>query len=71
MLLPLLPGYLIILMSMMKAAGHQETKLFELNGYGHSMVQPAVPLLINEVHRITEAQTADPSKDAKRVLELK
>ena len=55
----------------MKAAGHQETKLFELNGYGHSMVQPAVPLLINEVHRITEAQTADPSKDAKRVLELK
>ena len=48
------------LMSMMKAAGHQETKLFELNGYGHSMVQPAVPLLINEVHRITESQTDDP-----------
>ena len=47
------------LMSMMKAAGHQETKLFELNGYGHSMVQPAVPLLINEVHRITETQTAE------------
>jgi acetyl esterase/lipase len=48
------------LMSMMKAAGHQETKLFELNGYGHSMVQPAVPLLINEVRRITEAKSVDP-----------
>ena len=46
-------------MSMMKAAGHQETKLFELNGYGHSMVIPAVPLLINEVRRITEAQIND------------
>jgi acetyl esterase/lipase len=43
------------LMSMMKAAGHQETKLFELNGYGHSMVEPAVPLLINEVRRIVQA----------------
>ena len=49
----------VYLMSMMKAAGHQETKLFELNGYGHSMVQPAVPLLINEVHRITETQRAE------------
>jgi acetyl esterase/lipase len=43
------------LMSMMKAAGHQDTKLVELGGYGHSMVRPAVPLLINEVRRILEA----------------
>jgi hypothetical protein len=48
------------LMSLMKAAGHQETKLFELNGYGHSMVRPAIPLLIKEVRRIIETQTDNP-----------
>jgi len=48
------------LMSMMKAVGHQDTKLFELNGYGHSMVEPAVPLLIKEVERILEANKIKP-----------
>jgi len=47
-------------MSMMKAVGHQDTKLFELNGYGHSMVEPAVPLLIKEVERILEANKIKP-----------
>lgn len=50
------------LQSMMMAAGHQETKLFELNGYGHNMVVPAVPLLINEVRRITESKSNDKAK---------
>jgi len=48
--------------SMMKAAGHQETKLFELNGYGHSMVLPAVPLLVKEVRSISQANRIDKSK---------
>jgi len=37
---------------MMKIAGHKQTKLFELDGYGHGMTEPAFPLLINEINRI-------------------
>ncbi|MDD3196027.1 MAG: alpha/beta hydrolase [Paludibacter sp.] len=33
------------LMRMMKVAGHQHTTLYELQGYGHNMVEPAIPLL--------------------------
>ncbi len=40
------------LMRMMKVAGHEETTLHELEGYGHIMVQPAIPLVINEIQRI-------------------
>ena len=39
---------------MMKLVGHKETRLLELQGYGHSMTEPAFPLLLNEVQRITE-----------------
>lgn len=39
---------------MMKEAGHEETRLLEMKGYGHSMTYPAFPLLIKEVHRIVE-----------------
>jgi len=38
---------------MMKIAGHKQTTLYELNGYGHNMTEPAFPLLLNEVARIT------------------
>jgi acetyl esterase/lipase len=37
---------------MMKIAGHKQTKLFELDGYGHGMTEPGFPLLVNEVNRI-------------------
>ncbi len=40
------------MMRMMKVAGHKDTRLFELDGYGHGMTQPAFPLLVNEVKRI-------------------
>lgn len=40
------------LMRMMKVAGHPDTRLFELDGYGHGMTEPAYPLLLNEVQRI-------------------
>lgn len=40
------------LMRMMKIAGHTKTKLFELDGYGHNMMEPAFPLLIKEVRQI-------------------
>ena len=34
---------------MMKIAGHKNTRLYELDGYGHGMTEPAFPLLIKEV----------------------
>ena len=40
------------LMRMMKLAGHNETRLYELDGYGHDMTEPAFPLLIQEVRRL-------------------
>ena len=42
------------LMRMMKVVGHTKTVLYELDGYGHNMTQPAFPLLLNEVTRITK-----------------
>lgn len=43
---------------MMKLSGHTQTQLYELDGYGHSMTEPAFPLLINEINRILkEKQT--------------
>lgn len=38
----------------MKLTGHKNTRLFELDGYGHNMAYPAYPLLLNEVKRILE-----------------
>lgn len=45
------------LMRMMKLAGHQETKLYELGGYDHSMTFPAFPLLLKEVERIKKSKS--------------
>ena len=44
------------MMRMMKVAGHKETKIYELDGYGHGMTHPAFPLLMNEVRRIVESK---------------
>jgi acetyl esterase/lipase len=41
---------------MMQLAGHKQTRLLELDGYGHDMVYPAIPLLVEEVLRISEAK---------------
>lgn len=42
------------LASMMKATGHEKTTLYELDGYGHSMEEPAFPLLLKMVKKITK-----------------
>jgi acetyl esterase/lipase len=42
------------MMRMMKVAGHQDTRILELDGYGHGMTEPAFPLLLREVQRILE-----------------
>ena len=39
---------------MMKVAGHDQIQLFEMDGYGHGMREPALPLLIKEVNRIVK-----------------
>lgn len=39
---------------MMKIAGHKQTRLLELQGYGHNMAYPAFPLLLEEIRRILE-----------------
>jgi acetyl esterase/lipase len=43
---------------MMKLVGHKETKLYELDGYGHGMTEPGFPLLVNEVNRIIKEKQA-------------
>ncbi|OYU79388.1 MAG: lipase [Flavobacterium sp. BFFFF1] len=37
---------------MMKIAGHKYTTLYEIQGYGHDMTAPGLPLLLNEVRKI-------------------
>jgi hypothetical protein len=39
-------------MRMMKVAGHKDTRIFELDGYGHSPKDAAAPLIVKEVKRI-------------------
>ncbi len=41
---------------MMKLNGHQHTTLYELDGYGHNMVEPGLPLLLKEVESILQAK---------------
>ena len=47
------------MMRMMRVAGHKETKIYELEGYGHGMSEPAFPLLLNEIERISEINRID------------
>lgn len=42
------------MMRMMKVAGHTDTVLYEFDGYGHNMLVPAFPVLLNEVDRIVK-----------------
>jgi acetyl esterase/lipase len=40
------------MMRMMKVVGHKDTRIIELQGYGHNIITPAMPLLLNEIKRI-------------------
>lgn len=44
------------MMRMMKVTGHIQTKLYEMDGYGHNMLVPAYPLLLREIRRVVEMQ---------------
>ncbi|MBX2841247.1 MAG: alpha/beta hydrolase [Flammeovirgaceae bacterium] len=39
---------------MMKVAGHESIKIYEMDGYGHGMTYPAFPVLIREVEKMIE-----------------
>lgn len=39
---------------MMKIVGHKDTRLIEIQGYGHDMTFPAFPLLIREVDQVLQ-----------------
>ncbi len=39
---------------MMKLVGHKNTKLYELGGFGHNMTEPAFPLLMEAVSKLTK-----------------
>ncbi|WP_281240243.1 alpha/beta hydrolase [Flavobacterium praedii] len=45
------------MMRMMKIAGHKQTTLYELQGFGHNMTEPAFPLVVQEIKRITALKT--------------
>ena len=42
------------MMRMMRVAGHKNTRIMEMDGYGHGMTYPAFPLLLREVERIMD-----------------
>jgi len=42
------------MMRMMKVVGHPDTRLLEMDGYGHMMTEPAFPLLVREVRRVSK-----------------
>ena len=46
------------MMRMMKVVGHPDTRLYEMDGYGHNMLTPAFPLLIKEVKRIVKMSSS-------------
>lgn len=42
------------MMRMMKVAGHKQTILYELQGYGHNMTEPASPILIRQIKTLSQ-----------------
>ncbi|GGF77016.1 Acetyl esterase/lipase [Wenyingzhuangia marina] len=44
---------------MMKVCGHNDIKLYEMDGYGHIMVGPAYPLLLRFVERVSKVKMSN------------
>ena len=44
------------MLRMMEAIGHKDTRLIEIQGYGHNMIDPAIPVLLGEVKRIVDSR---------------
>jgi len=43
---------------MMKVVGHEDITLFEMDGYGHNMVYPAIPMLVQFVNETSKKITS-------------
>ena len=41
---------------MLAIVGHPDVKLMEFDGYGHDMVYPGLPVLVDEIHRLLKAK---------------
>ena len=39
---------------MMKVNGNKNSELYELEGYGHGMVYPSIPILLEKVKQISK-----------------
>ena len=50
------------MMRMMQVIGDPATKLYELQGYGHGMTEPAFPILLREIKSITKSLNAAEAK---------
>ena len=51
---------------MMKLIGHEQTKLYELQGYGHDMVYPALPIVVqyiknDVIRKEKDSESIDPN----------
>ena len=44
------------LMRRMRISSHRQLRLYELEGYGHRMVDPAIPLVLAEIKRVKLAK---------------
>ena len=42
------------LMRMLKVVGHPDVELMELDGYGHGIGYPSMPILLNKIKNITK-----------------
>ena len=47
---------------MMQVVGHPDTRIFELDGYGHGMVEPATPLLVDMVKAYSKSILTESKK---------
>lgn len=47
---------------MMQVVGHPDTRIFELDGYGHGMVEPATPLLLDMVKAYSKSILTESKK---------
>lgn len=45
------------MMRMMCVAGHADTRVMELDGYDHGMIEPAIPLVLKEMNRVLKMRS--------------
>ena len=54
---------------MMKLIGHKQTELYELQGYGHDMVYPALPIVVQYIKKLDAMRKEEDSRSFDQNLE--